>query len=120
MAPATGTREATWADKEVKLKVQMRHGVTLSGGTLPDRSSPSHQPQKEQPKGIEIHNMMAKPSYRACVGFNEGTCTDATPHPKELHVWSYCMVVVSQLCVHLEHFCLGKLADLAKNGVRGF
>ena len=49
-------------------------------------SASFQQPQKKSAKEGQAYNILAKPGSRVCAAFNIGTCTDATPHHKDLHV----------------------------------
>ena len=43
------------------------------------------------------------------------TCSNPTPHPKDLCACCYCITNVRRICPYLEHFCWRKGEDLAWN-----
>ena len=104
MAPPLEQGSVAWAKKEVKLKYRL--ALVWHHVAEPPQPAPAlcHQPQEKQQRATQIFNVQTKPGSKACVGYNQATYIDPTPHPKELHD-----------CTHLEQFCHRKLTDLAEN-----
>ena len=51
---------------------------------------------------------------KACTLYNERKSTTPDEHPKELHIYSYCLVAAKRQCAHHKRFCRRKTYDGAK------
>ena len=66
-------------------------------------------------RNTTLFNVLAKPWAKACQTYNKGGCALAEQHPKELHVFAYCLAALNHLCAHQEKFCRRKQYAAAKN-----
>ena len=55
-----------------------------------------------------------------CAAYNQGACSNGAQHPKDLHVCSFCLVVINRLCTHQEQFCCCRQYSLAINSQPGY
>ena len=62
--------------------------------TMASASAAAPPPQKKQSQDTQAYNVLDKPNSKAYQAFNQGACSDGTAHPKELHVYTYCLLAV--------------------------
>ena len=110
-----------WGD-ETK-RAQLRRLIVWSKPALSSKTSSnagSAAPPQSQP-GKGQYGYVTQPSeprYKACVGFNHGSCCNNSFHPSDLHMCSCCLRTAHKLCKHSEAVCKHKDSG-TKNGVGG-
>ena len=86
-------------------------------------SSASLQASRKRPVINKVQGEVdpfSEPSQQGdniCAAFNSGTCVNNASHPSELHMCSYCLYTVQQLCHHAEQYCRCK--GMSKYGAWG-
>ena len=96
---------ADWGNEAKKL--EFRHTIVCNPvyqGTR-HKAQPIAQPQQRPEKDVTGRMAMANPGTKACAAFNIGKCTMQADHPKELHIYTYCLAVAHKQCTHQECFC---------------
>ena len=95
--------DITWVDKDTKLK--FKRDLIWHQPVATDKTVAAPAPaQKKQMREKLTFNVPATLGMKGCVAYKQGENSNMAPHPKELHVCSFCLVAVNRLCAHQEFY----------------